>query len=87
MKLEMGESLLYSWLKHVKNCQIVQTNWKASQNWTLSNENKLKQIKVAISKYFECHHKQKIYNLIRKDKPNSINTNVSQILKQAEIDS
>ena len=29
----MGESLCYSWLKHIKGCQIVQTNWKASMNW------------------------------------------------------
>ena len=28
MKIEMGESLFYSWLRHVKDCQIVQTNWK-----------------------------------------------------------
>jgi len=30
MKIEMGESLLYSWLRHVKECQIAQTNWKVS---------------------------------------------------------
>lgn len=30
MKIEMGESLFYSWLRHVKECQIVQTNWKVS---------------------------------------------------------
>ena len=33
MKLEMGESLFYSWLRHVKGCQIVQTNWKISSSW------------------------------------------------------
>lgn len=33
MTTEMGESLCYSWLKHIKGCQIVQTNWKASRNW------------------------------------------------------
>lgn len=27
MKIEMGESLFYSWLRHVKECQIVQTSW------------------------------------------------------------
>jgi hypothetical protein len=30
MKIEIGESLFYSWLRHVKQCQIVQTNWKSS---------------------------------------------------------
>jgi hypothetical protein len=33
MKIEMGESLILSWLKHVKRCQIVQTNWKVSKAW------------------------------------------------------
>ena len=33
MTTEMGESLCYSWLKHIKGCQIVQTNWKASMSW------------------------------------------------------
>lgn len=30
MKIEMGESLMYSWLRHVKGCQVAQLNWKAS---------------------------------------------------------
>ena len=33
MTIEMGESLVASWLKHVKYCQIVQTNWKYSPSW------------------------------------------------------
>lgn len=33
MTQEMGESLIYSWLRHVKGCQIVQTNWKVSPAW------------------------------------------------------
>lgn len=36
MKIEVGESLLLSWLQHIKECQIVQTNWKASNKWQLS---------------------------------------------------
>lgn len=35
MTLEMGESLMYSWLRHVKGCQIVQTNWTASPTWDM----------------------------------------------------
>lgn len=30
MKLEVGESLSLSWLRHVRHCQIVQLNWKVS---------------------------------------------------------
>ena len=33
MKVEMGESLCYSYLRHVKSCWLVQTNWKSSQHW------------------------------------------------------
>jgi hypothetical protein len=29
MKIEMGESLMYSWLRHVKGCQVAQLNWKS----------------------------------------------------------
>ena len=34
MKLEMGESLCYSYLRHVKQCWLVQTNWRPSEHWT-----------------------------------------------------
>lgn len=33
MKVEIGESLGYSFLRHVKKCWLVQTNWKASGAW------------------------------------------------------
>ena len=33
MKVEMGESLCYSYLRHVKRCWLVQTNWKSSERW------------------------------------------------------
>lgn len=33
MKIEIGESLGYSYLRHVKGCWLVQTNWKASAKW------------------------------------------------------
>jgi len=33
MKIDIGESLVSSYLRHVKNCYIVQTNWKPSGNW------------------------------------------------------
>ena len=32
MSVDIGESLMQSWLRHVKGCEIVQTNWKASMN-------------------------------------------------------
>lgn len=33
MKIEVGESLAYSYLRHVKHCWLVQANWKASEHW------------------------------------------------------
>ena len=33
MKIEIGESLGYSYLRHVKQCWLVQTNWKVSEHW------------------------------------------------------
>ena len=33
MKIEMVESLGYSFFRHVKQCWLVQVNWKASQHW------------------------------------------------------
>jgi len=33
MKIEIGKSLVSSYLKHVEQCKIVQTNWRVSGNW------------------------------------------------------
>jgi hypothetical protein len=43
MEIEMGESvesLVFSWLKHEKHCQVVQMNWKASPEWNVFVTNK-----------------------------------------------
>ena len=34
MKIEIGESLGYSYLRHVKKCWLVQHNWKTSEHWS-----------------------------------------------------
>jgi hypothetical protein len=33
MKIEVGESLMRSWLRHVKGCQFAELNWKPSSDW------------------------------------------------------
>ena len=48
MKIEMGESLFYSWLRHVKECQIVQTNWKVSSNWELLHDEEIHKLLITI---------------------------------------
>ncbi len=61
MKIEMGESLFYSWLRHVKECQIVQTNWKASSQWQLQHEDELAELMTATDEHFGSKYGYKIY--------------------------
>lgn len=74
MKIEMGESIVYSWLKHCKGCGIVQLNWKPSPS---SVEDSDKRVQALMSKA------QKMFgdfsNLFKKNK-------ASQLVKQCEID-
>ena len=77
MKIEIGESLFYSWLRHVKNCRIVQTNWKTSSSWKIYHEEEIvKLYKIALSEFADC-----LINENAKKTPT-----VWQFLKQAEID-
>lgn len=77
MKIEMGESLFYSWLRHVKECQIVQTNWTTSGQWVLLHEEKLQEIKAVTAKHFQSKYG---YDLYKKT------SSLSQLLQQAECD-
>jgi hypothetical protein len=38
MKIEIGESLIFSWLRHVRGCPIVQASWKPSPTWPIRRE-------------------------------------------------
>ena len=77
MKIEMGESLFYSWLRHVKECQIVQTNWTTSSQWQLSYEDRLKEIMTQTDKFFSDKYGYSIYKKT---------SSLSQLLQQAECD-
>ena len=79
MKIEMGESLIYSWLRHVKQCQIVQTNWKPSAQWTLNHQADLQVIMKAVSARFPTSAG---YTVFGKSNPMT----VQQFIMQAEID-
>ncbi len=74
MKIEMGESLVYSWLRHYRNCQVCQLNWKASEVWNCDS-----------SDIVYC---QELMNelLSAFDNPFKKTKNVQQLLKQCEID-
>ncbi len=77
MKIEIGESLFYSWLRHVKGCQIVQTNWKVSPQWQLSNIDSLQNMMRTIDNYFYDKYRYTVFKG---------NTSLSQLLKQSECD-
>ena len=55
MKIEMGESLMLSYLKHVQGCQVIQTNWKPSPTWKrdIERENKVMELIDEINEYFK----------------------------------
>lgn len=76
MKIEMGESLGYSWLRHVKKCQIVQTNWKMSPKWEIKKIDVLREIMEKTNAYFESNYGYTIF------KKNSF----EQLLAQGEVD-
>lgn len=77
MKTEMGESLVYSWLRHVKLCQLAQTNWKTSPNWKCDHIERLEEFMKLAIKSFEDKYGNNVFK----------GTNLlSQLLKQGEID-
>jgi len=77
LKIEIGESLLLSWLRHVKECQLVQTNWKPSAKWELKNKELLEKLMQDSSNLFKEKYGYDLYKG---------NSGISQILTQAEID-
>ena len=79
MKIEMGESLAASWLKHCKQCQIVQTNWKASFSWPNHDE---RFVKDALCKARALFSREGFTIFNSKED----NTDVYQTLMQTECD-
>ena len=76
MKIEIGESLCYSYLRHVKRCWLVQANWKTSEHWDK------KKSPSNLQSLFESMRK-------RFDPDGRVfkqNTDARQFLKQGEID-
>ncbi|OCZ54290.1 hypothetical protein [Dehalobacter sp. TeCB1] len=77
MKIEIGESLVLSWLKHIKECQLVQTNWKASYKWELKNRDTIEQLMKRSNELFSQKYGYDIYKG---------NRSIDQLIGQAEID-
>jgi hypothetical protein len=77
MKIEVGESLIYSWLRHVVKCQLVQINWKPSRFWQLHNRDELEALYKKSNSHFYSEYSYQVYKE---------NKDLEQILEQAEID-
>lgn len=75
MKIEIGESLTASYLRHVKSCRIVQTNWKTSDRWSIIEEHRERAKKF----YDEIISSDHFTNIFK-------DMSFNQLLKQAEID-
>jgi hypothetical protein len=75
MKIEIGESLMMSYLKHIKKCTFYQLNWKVSSNWDIAKEN--------IEKYQFVYERiinhQEFAGIFKK-------SDLNQLIKQSEID-
>lgn len=52
MKIEIAESMVYSWLRKVRGCRLVQTNWKPAPEWPLVHVDELERLKAASETYF-----------------------------------
>ncbi len=75
MKIEICESLMLSYIKHVKECMFYQTNWKAPDNKNIDGP-----AYDRIRKDYErINNKSDFYGILDKSKLN-------QLIKQTEID-
>lgn len=86
MKIEIGESLCLSYLKHVKKCTVYQTNWKSSIQWAmyLKGGQEAHEVFMKLSKGYAKgdpmgESKDNFVDCI-------IKSSFTQFLKQAEID-
>lgn len=74
MKVEVGESLIYSFVRHEKKCLITQTNWKPSGNWDISQEIQ----DFAIYEFDKINKHHAFSEIFKSD--------LGQTIRQAEID-
>ena len=74
MKIDVCESLAYSYLRHVKRCWIVQTNWKASERWDRCQDADLEVRYSEVIRRFDPER-----SVVKQ-------TKATQFLKQGEID-
>jgi hypothetical protein len=51
MKIEIGEFLILSWLRHVRGCVVTQMNWSPSPAWAVARERELRAAFEAVRRF------------------------------------
>jgi hypothetical protein len=77
METESGQTLLLSWLRDIKACQIVQTNWKVSSKWELKHKDIIENLMKRSQAFFAQKHGYDLFGDI---------STVDQLMSQVEID-
>jgi len=75
MKIEIGESLILSYLKHIKKCVFYQANWKVSSNWNI-DENSNDKVSFIYDNIINHSEFSEIFK----------QSKFEQLIKQSEID-
>ena len=75
MKIEVCESLVSSWFKHVKGCSIVQTNWSVSPCWGI-DYTRFDKVCKDVHKFFLEKYSYTVFK----------GANIEQFIKQGEAD-
>ena len=83
MKIEIAESLIASYLKHIKKCLIVQTNWKVSNNWdieeTANNQTQAMYDKIiAHTEFLDIFKKSELNQVLRQSEVDAIGISIAQ---------
>ena len=73
MKVEIGESLVRTWVRHCRGCQLSELNWKPSPMWP-------GYITAEHEKWYVEGAAEFSQNVLKK------NSSISQFLGQAEVD-
>lgn len=83
MKIEIAESLIASYLKHIKKCLIVQTNWKVSNNWdieeTANNQTQAMYDKIiAHPEFLDIFKKSELNQVLRQSEVDAIGISIAE---------
>lgn len=76
MKIEIAESLVFSWLRHVRGCVVAQTSWKPSPTWPVAREGELRKTFADVRRFADEHIGVRIFKQGAFD----------QFVRQTEID-